>query len=82
MKTLYIIHMPKQPSTRLIDQSKGGFAYYLSDEQLAAYARLTPYERLRWVDEIRLFTLMARTPETAERQERLRRGETIVPLTG
>lgn len=57
----------------------GGYTYHVSDEQLAAFARLSPYERLKWVDEMRLFTLMARTPETAERQERLRRGETIVP---
>ncbi len=71
--------MPKPSSISLIDQSKGGFAYYVSDEQLAGYVRLTPYERLCWVDEIRVFTLLARTPETAERQERLRRGETIVP---
>jgi len=58
---------------------RGGFSYYVSNEQLEAYAKLTPYERLKWVDEMRLFTLLARTPETAERQERLRRGETIVP---
>lgn len=57
----------------------GGYSYYVSDEQLEAFANLTPYERLRWADEIRLFMLYARTPETAERQERLRRGETIVP---
>lgn len=74
--------MANQPVASGIDQSKGGFAYYVSDEQLAAYARLTPYERLCWVDEIRVFALIARTPETAERQERLRRGETIVPMAG
>ena len=59
--------------------SAGGYSYYVSDEQLEAYAKLSLYERLKWLDEIRLFTLMARTPETAERQERLRRGERIVP---
>ena len=58
----------------------GGYSYRVSDEQLEAFALLSPYERLRWVDEMRLFTLLARTPETAERQERLRRGETIVPV--
>lgn len=55
----------------------GGFSYYVSDEQLAAFARLTPYERLLWVEQARLFTLAGRTPATAERQERLRRGQTI-----
>lgn len=56
---------------------RGGFYYYVSDEQLAAFARLSPLERLRWVDEARRFTLLARTPEIARRQERLRRGDTI-----
>jgi hypothetical protein len=56
----------------------GGFSYYVTDEQLQAFQRLTPLQRLRWADEARLFTLLARTPETAERQERLRRGESIV----
>lgn len=58
--------------------TRGGFYYYVSDEQLQAFARLTDLQRLQWVDDARLFTLMARTPETAERQERLRRGEAIV----
>ena len=60
-------------------QHNGGYWYWVSDEQLEAFSKLSDYERLKWVDEMRLFTLMARTPETAERQERLRRGETIVP---
>lgn len=65
-----------------LDKPPGGYSYYVSDEQLEAFARLSLYERLKWVDGIRLFTLLARTPETAERQERLRRGETIVPDEG
>lgn len=58
----------------------GGYRYYVSDEQLADYAKLTPMERLRWVDELRRFILLTETPETAERRERLRRGETINPF--
>ena len=58
--------------------AKGGFGYHVSDEQLAAFARLTPLQRLEWVDAARQFTLLAQTPETRERHERLRRGETIV----
>ena len=61
------------------DKEPGGFDYYVSEEQLEAFSKLTLLQRLQWVEEARLFTLMARTPETAERQERLRRGETIVP---
>ena len=60
-------------------KEKGGFGYDVSDEQLEAFAKLTLLQRLQWVEEARRFTLMARTPETAERQERLRRGERIVP---
>ena len=61
------------------NKEPGGFDYYVSEEQLEAFSKLTLLQRLQWVEEARLFTLMARTPETAERQERLRRGETIVP---
>lgn len=59
-------------------KEQGGFGYDVSDEQIEAFSKLTLLQRLQWVEEARLFTLMARTPETAERQERLRRGETIV----
>ena len=61
---------PKPPS--------GGFHYYGSDEQLAAFAKLSPLQRLEWAEAAREFTYLAQTPETRERQERLRRGETIV----
>jgi hypothetical protein len=55
-----------------------GFSYFVSEEQLAAFGKLTTLQRLQWADEARRFTRLARTPETARRQERLRRGETIV----
>jgi hypothetical protein len=55
----------------------GGFGYWVSDEALEAYARLTPLERLQWLDDARRFVLLALTPEARERQERLRRGLTI-----
>ncbi|MDR1995546.1 hypothetical protein [Azonexus sp.] len=57
----------------------GGFSYYVSDEQLAAFARLTPMQRLEWVEAARQFTLLTQTPETRDRHERLRRGLPIVP---
>ncbi len=56
----------------------GGFGYYVSDEQLAAFAELTLIQRLEWVEAARQFTLLGQTPETRLRQERLRRGEAIV----
>jgi hypothetical protein len=57
--------------------NRGGFRYAVSAEQLEAYARMTTRQRLEWVDAARTFTLKVRTPETAIRQERLRRGLTI-----
>ncbi len=59
-------------------ESAGGFWYRVSDEQLAQFARMSTRERLEWVDAARLFTLRTRTPETAQRQERLRQGLPIV----
>lgn len=59
-------------------EPKGGFDYWVSDEQLAAFQKLSMLERLRWVEAARQFTLAAQTPETRERMARLRRGETIV----
>lgn len=56
---------------------QGGFGYWVSDEQLEAYSRLTPMQRLQWVDQARRFTLLGRTRETAQRQEWLREGKTI-----
>ncbi len=65
--------------TNTENKEPGGFDYYVSEEQLEAFGKLTLLQRLQWVEDARLFTLMARTPETAERQERLRRGERIIP---
>ena len=59
-------------------QQHGGFVYQVSAEQLAAFARLTPLQRLEWVEAARQFTLLGQTPETRARQDRLRRGQTIV----
>ena len=55
----------------------GGFDYDVSEEQLEAFSRLTLLQRLEWLEQARLFTLLARTPQTAERQERLRLGKSI-----
>jgi len=56
---------------------EGGFGYWVSDEQMHAYAKLSPLQRLQWLDETRRFLLLVLTPEARERQERLRRGLTI-----
>ena len=56
---------------------RDGFRYAVSAEQLDAYARMTTRQRLEWVDAARTLTLKLRTPETAIRHERLRRGLSI-----
>jgi hypothetical protein len=55
----------------------GGFYYYVSDEQLDGFASLSPIQRLQWVEDARLFTLMGQTPETARRHALLREGKQI-----
>ena len=50
-----------------------GFSYFVSDEQLIAFAKMSDLERLQWVDDARLFTLMTQTPETLARHEALRK---------
>lgn len=59
-------------------KQQGGFSYWVSDEQLRMFQALPMIDRLRWVEAARQFTLAGQTPETRERMERLRRGETIV----
>ncbi len=53
----------------------GGYRYWVSDEQLAAFARLTPLQRLEWVEAAREFTWLGQTAETRARHERLRQGK-------
>ena len=55
------------------DGKLNGFSYFVSEEQLAAFAKMSDFERLQWVDNARSFTLMAQTPETKARQETLRK---------
>jgi hypothetical protein len=40
------------------------FSYELSDERLIAYSALPLLDRLRWLDDIRRFTLMVRQAPT------------------
>lgn len=54
----------------------GGFDYWVSDEQLAAFSKLSTLERLQWVEQARMFTIATRTTTTARRHEQLRKGET------
>ncbi len=50
-----------------------GFSYFVSEEQLATFAKMSDLERLQWVEDARLFTLMTQTPESKARHEALRK---------
>jgi hypothetical protein len=54
-------------------QNLNGFSYFVSEEQLTAFAKMSDLERLQWVEDARLFTLMTQTPETKARHEALRK---------
>jgi hypothetical protein len=58
---------------RKSDERLNGFSYFVSEEQLVAFAKMSDFERLQWVDNARLFTLMAQTPESKARHEALRK---------
>jgi hypothetical protein len=64
--------MSLKPDHGMGQTAKGGYAYYVSEEQLAQYAALTILERLTWLDQARQFVLLAETEETAKRRARLR----------
>lgn len=53
----------------------GGYRYWVSDEQLATFARLTPLQRLEWAEAAREFTWLGQTAETRLLHERLRQGK-------
>jgi hypothetical protein len=40
------------------------FSYQIPDERLIAYSEMPLLDRLRWLDEVRRFTLMARQAPT------------------
>ena len=50
-------------------RQKIDFSYEISDERLLAYSRMPIIDRLRWLDEIRRFTLMMREAPTVEHRE-------------
>jgi hypothetical protein len=54
--------------------ARGGYTYFVSDEQLRAFRRLTPEQRLRWLDEMREFSIETAPPRAKEWWRRLRAG--------
>jgi hypothetical protein len=56
------------------DQLKG-FYYSLENEKIREYMKLTPEEKLQWLEEINQFTNLALNDRQREFREKLRRGE-------
>ncbi len=51
-----------------VRSARGGYTHYVSDEDLTRFGELSMEGRLRWVDELRLFILVAETQETRKRR--------------
>ena len=45
------------------------FSYEISDERLLAYSKVPILDRLRWLDEVRQFTLMVRQAPLVDREQ-------------
>lgn len=54
---------------------RGGFSYYVSDEQIARFKQLPISERLRWLEEAQEFIWNTVSKETWNRIQQFRRGE-------
>lgn len=55
-------------------ESRPGFSYWVADEQLFAFARLSPDARLRWLEEMREFTVRVAPADAQRHWRRLRKG--------
>ncbi len=47
-------------------QSQKGFSYYLEDEKLIAYSKLSAKEKLLWLEEINKFIRLTETKASAK----------------
>ena len=56
------------------DQPKG-FYYSLENEKIREYMKLTPEEKLQWLEAINQFTNLALNDQQKEFREKLRSGE-------
>lgn len=52
-----------------MNNQRADFAYEISDERLIAYGRIPLLDRLRWLDEVRRFTLMVRNAPTSAQED-------------
>ncbi|TAK67111.1 MAG: hypothetical protein EPO24_00880 [Bacteroidetes bacterium] len=54
---------------------KNGYSYYVSDEQVREFQKLSVEERFRWLEEAQEFLFKTLPPEQWEIMQKFRRGE-------
>ncbi|MBP9085497.1 MAG: hypothetical protein KBG15_05225 [Kofleriaceae bacterium] len=53
---------------------RGGYSYYVSDEQLAQFGKATIAQRIEWLESMQQWTWDNASPEVRASWARLRRG--------
>ena len=64
----------KQRKTDFPKARRGGYEYFLTDEQIRLWMAVPPLEKLRWLAEASRFLWFATPPECREIRERIREG--------
>ena len=57
------------------DLSRKGYSYYVTDEQIRRYSRLTPKQKLEWLEEANAFVNKFLSERSRCQQRMFRRGE-------
>jgi hypothetical protein len=52
-----------------------GFKYYIEDEKIREYMKLSTEDKLKWLDEIQKFNELAITEEAKKIREKFRKAE-------
>ncbi|MBI5699774.1 hypothetical protein HZC35_05715 [Candidatus Saganbacteria bacterium] len=55
--------------------AKKGFSYVYTKEKYEAYKKLTPWQKLEWLEKMNRFLVSFMPPKSKEICEKLRRGE-------
>jgi len=56
------------------EKTRGGYSYSLSEEEIRKYLKLSPSERLNWLEEANRFLYSAHSPKTRDIWNRFRKG--------
>lgn len=64
--------MNRNPDEGIDQAAPAGYAYFVNDEQLADYGKLSLLERLTRLDQARQFVLRAEADQIVRRRARLR----------